>query len=76
MLDAVGIVPRAWETAAGMAIVDAQLVAAMKRTVGADRGRFEVRPDRPLLADDIAALEAAAREYGHFLGRAGMLELR
>ena len=33
VLDGAGIVPRARETAAGMALVDAQLVAAMKRTV-------------------------------------------
>ena len=76
VLDGAGIVPRGRETAAGMALVDAQLVAAMKRTVAADRVVFELRSYRPLLADDMAALEAAASRYGHFLGRIGMLELR
>jgi hypothetical protein len=76
VLDAAGIVPRARETAAGMALVDAQLVAAMKRTVTPDRIVFDLRPYRPLLAADIAALEAAASRYGQFLGRTGMLVVR
>ena len=76
VLDAAGIVPRAREAAAGMALVDAQLVAAMKRTVSADRVVFEMRPYRPLLANDMAALEAAASRYGTFLGRTGMLDMR
>ena len=59
-----------------MALVDAQLVAAMKRTVAADRVVFELRPYRQLQDDDVAALEAAASRYGHFLGRAGTLDLR
>ena len=37
VLDAAGIVPRTREATAGMALVDAQLVAAMKRTVTADQ---------------------------------------
>ena len=76
VLDGAGIVPRAREAAAGMALVDAQLVAAMKRTVAADRVVFELRPYRPLLAGDMAALEAAASRYGEFLGRTGMLDVR
>ena len=76
VLDADGHRAADRETAIGMALVDAQLVAAMKRTVAPDHVRFELRPYRPVLADDVAALEAAASEYGHFLGRVGMLELR
>jgi hypothetical protein len=76
VLDAAGVVPRTREPAAGMALVDAQLVAAMKRTVTADRVVFHLRPYRPLPAADIAALEAAANRYGKFLGRTGMLDLR
>jgi DNA glycosylase AlkZ-like len=76
VLDGAGIVPRTRETAAGMALVDAQLVAAMKRTVSADRVVFELRPYRSLLAGDIAALEAAASRYGEFLSRTGMLDIR
>ena len=76
VLDAAGIVPRTREAAAGMALVDAQLVAAMKRTVTADRVAFELRPYRSLAADDVAALEAAALRYGTFLGRAAMLDVQ
>jgi DNA glycosylase AlkZ-like len=75
VLDAVGVVPRARETAAGMALVDAQLVASMKRTVAADRVVFELRPYRPLLARDLEALEAAANRYGQFLGRIAVLDM-
>jgi Winged helix DNA-binding domain len=76
VLDAADVVPRARETTAGMALVDAQLVAAMKRTVTADRVVFELRPYRPLVAGDVAALEAAATRYGEFLGRTGVLDVR
>ena len=76
VLDVAGVVPRARETAAGMALVDAQLVAAMKRTVTADRVVFELRPYRPLVAADVAALEAVATRYGEFLGRTGVLDVR
>ena len=75
VLDAAGIVPRAREPAAGMAIVDAQLVAAMKRTVTIDHVDFEVRPYRALLAADMVALEAAASRYGRFLGRPGSVNV-
>ena len=76
VLDGAGVVPRAREPAAGMALVDAQLVAAMKRTVTADRVVFELRPYRRLRAGDRAALEATASRYGEFLGRTGVLDVR
>ena len=76
VLDSAGVVPRAREAAAGMALVDAQLVAAMKRTVSVDRVVFELRPYRQLLADEVAALELAASRYGGFLGRPTMTEVR
>jgi hypothetical protein len=76
MLDADGIVPRSRESATGMALVDAQLVAAMKRTVDTARVIFELRPYRPLSADAVATLDAAAGRYGEFLGRAGVLDVR
>jgi hypothetical protein len=59
-----------------MALVDAQLVAAMKGTVAADHVVFELRPYRPLLSGDLAALEAAANRYGQFLGRIAVLDVR
>jgi winged helix DNA-binding protein len=76
VLDAAGVVPRSRETAVGMALVDAQLVAAMKRTVAADRVVFELRPYRSLKAADVETLDAAAGRYGRFLDRAGVLDVR
>ncbi len=67
VVDAAGLVARGREPAAGMALVDAQMVGWMKRTVGA-RVRFDVTPLRPLGPADLAALEGAAARYGAFLG--------
>lgn len=70
VLDAAGLVPRAREAAMGMgmALVDGQLVAWMKRTVARDRVDFTLTPLRPLEPHEAAALEAAAARYGAFLG--------
>jgi hypothetical protein len=67
VLDAAGDVPRIREAAAGMALVDAQLVAAMRRTVGPDHVHFDLRPYRALTHTQIGALEQAARRYGRYL---------
>ena len=67
LLDAAGIVPRTRETAIGMALAGAQLVAAMKRTVTGDQVRFDLQPYRALTPAQISALQAAARRYGQFL---------
>jgi hypothetical protein len=75
VLDGAGIVPRARESAVGMALVDGQLLAAMKRTVTADRVVFDLRPYRRLVAADMAALEAAADRYGAFLGCRAQLDV-
>jgi hypothetical protein len=69
VLDAAGKVPRSREPAAGIALVDGQLVAMMRRTVSAERVRFDVHPYRPLRSADVRALEDAAHRYGTFLGR-------
>ena len=68
VLDAAGIVPRARETAIGMALVDAQIVATMRRTIASDHVRFDLRPYRPLTPTEAGALEQAAQRYGDFLG--------
>ncbi|WP_454084726.1 DNA glycosylase AlkZ-like family protein [Georgenia sp. Marseille-Q6866] len=68
VLDAAGVVPRGREAAIGMALVDAQLVGSMRRTVGA-RVRFDVVPYRLLSTAEEAALEEAAGRYGSFLDR-------
>ena len=68
VLDSDGVVPRARETAIGMALVDARMVARMRRTVGR-RAVFELTPyDGPLRPSDRNALEQAALAYGKFLG--------
>ena len=75
VLDADGIVPRARETAIGMALVDAQLVAAMKRTVSPKAVTFDVRPHRALRKDEIEAIQDAATRYGDYLGLEARVDL-
>jgi Winged helix DNA-binding domain len=67
VLDATGDVPRTRETAAGMALVDAQIVAAMRRTIANDHVQFDLRPYRALLPAEVEALERAATRYGDYL---------
>jgi hypothetical protein len=67
VLDAAGHVPRTRETATGMALADAQLIAAMRRTVARDHVRFDLRPYRALTPAEIEALDQAARRYGEYL---------
>jgi hypothetical protein len=67
VLDAAGDVPRTRETAAGMALVDAQLRAAMRRSIANDHVRFDLRPYRALTPAEIEALDQAARRYGDYL---------
>lgn len=74
LIDAAGLVPPGRETAIGMAVVDAQLVGRMKRTVGT-RARFDVVPLRPLEPHEVAALADAAERYAAFLGLEADLRL-
>jgi hypothetical protein len=68
VLDADGIVATGRESAIGMALVDARMVASMKRTV-ARRVVFDLTPYREALRpEELEALEAAAARYGAFLG--------
>jgi DNA glycosylase AlkZ-like len=76
VLDSAGIVPRSREPATGMALVDGQLAAMVRRTVSSERVRFEVHPYRLLRSDEVGALEDASRRYGQFLGREPGLRLR
>ncbi|HYO17305.1 MAG TPA: winged helix DNA-binding domain-containing protein [Dermatophilaceae bacterium] len=67
VLDSQGIVPRGRETAIGMALVDAQMVAGMRRTIGR-RVVFELRPyNQTLQPAQIDALERAGARYAAFL---------
>jgi hypothetical protein len=47
--------------------VDAQIVAAMRRTVANDHVEFDLRPYRALVRPEVEALEEAARRYGDYL---------
>jgi hypothetical protein len=67
VLDAAGDVPRTRETATGMALVDAQLLAAMRRTIAHDHVHFDLRPYRALRPPQIEALDQAATRYGDYL---------
>ena len=67
VIDAAGHVPRTREAATGMALVDAQLLAAMRRTIGRDHVEFDLRPYRALTPPQVQALEQAARRYGQYL---------
>jgi hypothetical protein len=67
LLDAAGHVPRTRETTTGMALADAQLIAAMRRTIAHDHVQFDLRPYRALTPPEIEALDQAARRYGEYL---------
>lgn len=75
VLDTAGVVPRGRETAIGMAVVDGQLVAGMKRTV-ARKVMFELLPYSGLEAEHWPLLEEAAARYGRFLGLEHELRVR
>ena len=76
VLDAAAAVQRgAREPSTGMALVDAQLLAAMRRTVTPDRVVFELAPYRDLRPREVAALRRAAERYGEYLDRAPTVEL-
>jgi hypothetical protein len=67
VLDSEGIVPSGRETAIGMALVDAQMVARMKRSIGR-RVAFEITPyDGPLTHSQRSSVEQAAARYAEFL---------
>lgn len=68
VIDSEGVVPTGRETAIGMALVDGQMVARMKRTL-ARRVVFELTPyDERLWRAGRADVEAAASRYAAFLG--------
>ena len=47
VLDAAGEVPRTRESATGMALVNAQLLTAMRRTIAHGHAQFDLRPYGP-----------------------------
>ena len=68
VIDSERLIPGGRESAIGMALVDAQLVAAMRRSVTAKAVVFEIRPLRDLRAPELASIREAAARYGDFLG--------
>ena len=75
VVDADGVVPRGRESSIGMALVEGQLVAGMKRSVGAKAVTFEIRPHRPLRTSEVTAIRDAARRYADYLGLEAKVEL-
>lgn len=75
VLDAAGVVPRGRETAIGIALVDGQLVARMKRSLTRTTARFQVTPYRSLTSAQCRALEDAATRYAAFLGLVPALQV-
>src|SRR5258708_5439890 len=57
VLDAGGDVPRTRETAAAMALVDAQFLAALRRTIAHDHVQFDLPPYRALTPPHIESLD-------------------
>lgn len=66
-LDADGLASRGRETAIGMALVDGQLVAGMKRGVTTRAVTFELRALRPLDSAEKDAIQDAATRYARYL---------
>jgi hypothetical protein len=50
-----------------MALVDAQIVAAMRRTLANDHVEFQLHPYRAPTPAQLEALEQAATRYGDYL---------
>ena len=67
VLDAEGDVPRGREPATGMALVDGQLLATVRRTIANEHVQFDLRAYRALTPAQIEALEEAAGRYGEYL---------
>ena len=68
LIDTEGVASRARETAIGMALVDAQLVAGMRRTVGPKVVTFALYPHRALGTHELDSIRDAAGRYADFLG--------
>ncbi len=68
VLDADGLLTKGREPQIGMALVDGQMVAGMRRTVAKRSVRFDLHPLRRLRPEEITMLEEAAQRYGRFLG--------
>lgn len=68
VLDADGVVPRGRAATMGMALVDGQMVADVRRTIRASAVEFQIGFYRALDDAEEATLHAAADRHGRFLG--------
>jgi hypothetical protein len=68
VVDAEGLASRGRETAIGMALVDAQMVAGMRRTVGPKAVTFALHPFRDLHPRELESIHEAAARYADYLG--------
>ena len=67
VLDVAGLLSRGRESAIGMALIDGQVVAGMKRAVAARTVTFEIRPLRSLDSAQVEAIQDAAARYARYL---------
>lgn len=75
VIDAERLASRARESAIGMALVDAQIVAGMRRTVGPKAVTFALHPLRDLRTRELDSIRAAAARYADYLGLEPRLEI-
>ena len=68
VIDTERLAQRGRESAIGMALVDAQMVAGMRRTVTAKAVTFALHPLRDLRSRELTSIRAAAARYGDYLG--------
>ncbi len=67
VLDTDQLVPRTREKATGIALVDAQIVATMRRAIRSDRVRFDLGAYRTLTEPELAEVTKAAGRYAGYL---------
>jgi Winged helix DNA-binding domain len=67
VIDAERLASRGREAAIGMALVDAQMVAGMRRTVGPKAVTFALHPLRELHARELESIHEAAERYADYL---------
>ena len=75
VLDAAGLAERGRTATTGMAVVGGQVLGEMRRTLRTASVTFEVTPLRPLTAEEIDILTAAADRYAAWLGLDPVLEV-
>lgn len=67
VLDTDQVVPRTREKTTGIALIDAQIVATLRRSIKADQVRFHLGAYRSLTGTELAHVSAAAGRYAHYL---------